>query len=98
MRARVVVNLPFGQVRPFLARLFQSDRVPFRLENLSMERPLETIVFKDVVVADSGDGKVAGVDEILPEPPVKLTVELGALNWIGAPAAAPAETPVASER
>ena len=83
IHAIVTVEMPFTEVEPFLARLFQSDRVPFRLEKLTTVRKEEVILTKMLVEQKSEADKAS-------EPPVEVTLDLAALNLVDAPPAAPA--------
>jgi hypothetical protein len=83
IHAIVTVEMPLTDLEPFLAKLFQSDRVPFRLEKLNTVRKEEVVLTK-MLIEQKGDADKPT------EPPIVVIVDLAALNWVDAPAAAPA--------
>jgi hypothetical protein len=96
---QVIVDMPFAQLEPFVAKILQSDRVPFRLEGVEVLRPEEAVIvsdsFKKVVTDDTEATKVLGdpaaLEAIVPEPNVRVELNLSALLWAGAAPEKPAD-------
>jgi hypothetical protein len=90
IRTKAIIEMPFLQLEPLLTALFESDRVPFRLDSLEVWRRQESVVLEDVLTkvydgknAEKAEKELATTPE---EPKVMVTLELSALNWVGTPA------------
>ncbi len=85
---QVSMEMPLGQLEPFLARLLQSERALLRLESLEVRNKLEALQTKVLLVKTYQTDQEAGKDSsdsLLAEPPVTIQLTLAAIDWIGKP-------------
>jgi len=84
----VTVEMPFSKIENFLTRLYESNRVPFILEELTFRKPPELVApyvdmehpvnYDDLEKVSAPDQKY---DVLIPEPSVAVTLKLHALDW-----------------
>jgi hypothetical protein len=98
IKSRIVLEMPLLKLDPFLTALFQSNRVSFRADSLTIDRPMNTMVVRSVdskTYETKNEAEKDQPDSIQTEPPVRVTLDLAALDYLGpaAPAAASAPAP-----
>ena len=96
VRVVIEMELPRDKLKPFLANLFRSTRVPFiDVETLGIDR-IPNNLLKDAIVETPFKRQGAAEDyksklQSVPEPPVLASLKLAAMDWKGLPGLAEKE-------
>ncbi len=84
--SRVSILMPFLKIEPFLAKICESQRVPFLLQALRVGRQQESILKDEVAVkvyTEANQMKSESPEDIVAEPGVMVVFEFSSLNWKG---------------
>lgn len=84
----VEIHMPPSKLEDLLTKLFSSERVPFVMKDV-IAKNIQTYAesFVEIVkrgkFANQNESESHPYEEVVPEPPVHVTLTLNALNWTG---------------
>jgi len=84
----VEIHMPPSKVEDLLTKLFSSERVPFVMKDVvakNIQRYAESFVeiIRRGKFANQNESESHSYEEVVPEPPMHVTLTLNALNWTG---------------